>query len=73
MDNTTYTVRQDADGFFYSYARSETSPRRGPTTPDERTTDDGFDTMRQAMYHLMDLIESGAVPGGRITLTGGGQ
>ena len=69
--NTTYTVRQDADGFFYSYARSETSPRRGPAMQDEQTTPGcGFDTMRQAVYHLMDLIESGTVPGGSITIHG---
>ena len=66
---TTYTVRQDADGFFYSYARSETSPRRGPAMQDEQTTPGcGFDTMRQAVYHLMDLIKSGTVPGGSITI-----
>ena len=71
---TTYTVRQDADGFFYSYARSETSPRRGPAMTDEQTTPGcGFDTLREATYHLIDLIESGVVPTGRITLVGGEQ
>ena len=73
MDNTTYTVRQDADGFFYIYCRSDWSSRRGPAMSDERMTVDGFDTLREATYHLMDLIEGGDVPGGSITLTGGKQ
>ena len=63
MNTTTkqnYIVKQDADGFFYSYTRDG--------IVEERVTDDGFDTMREAAYHLMNLIDVGATPGGRITL-----
>ena len=55
-----YVVKQDTDGFFYSFTRHG--------IVENRVTDDGFHTMRDATYHLMDLIEAGSIPGGRITL-----
>jgi hypothetical protein len=55
-----YTIKQDTDGHYYSFTSHG--------TVEERVTDEGFKTRREAVYHLGNLIDTGTVPGGRITL-----
>jgi len=61
MTDHRYIVKQDAsNGLFYSYYSATVLPTQ--------VTCVGAATLREAVYHLGNLIESGTVPGGSITI-----
>ena len=58
-----YKVKQNAaNGLWYSYYGGGVLPTQVASV--------GAETMKQATYILMDLIDKGVTPAGRITLGG---